>query len=231
MPSKFSFRVSPTRVGKSNSSNSITKDNWPRSGLLVSNLGMRWAIARTRWRIVLPSIMAVLCVYLMLLAKREQPTLSGLGTGWEVPANVLNCIINGPGFYFRNLNPIPTPHVINEALGYNGDRLLGVVLLWFLVGWSIERRVNHQALDLHKPIQAATLFTLSALACGVLACTGIYVACGDQLRFTGLRLSVIAKYPLRTTASMVLATSAWLLGFSVYFGRRAFVAAKKSRTR
>ena len=193
------------------------------------------ALARTRWRIVLPSIMTVLSVYLMLLAKREQPTISGLGTGWEVPANVLNCVINGPGFAFGRIIPIPTPHAVNEALGYNGDRLLGVVLFWSLLGWSIERRINNQTLDLHQPIRSAILFALIALACGVLVFGGIsyvicpspHLACRDQLGLAGVTLTVTAKYPLRTTTTRVLSTSAWLLGFCLYFARRAFLATRR----
>ena len=47
-------------------------------------------IAVKRWRILLPVLMTALSVYLMLLAKEQQPLLWKMGTGWEVPARVLN---------------------------------------------------------------------------------------------------------------------------------------------
>jgi hypothetical protein len=181
--------------------------------------------------------MAVLCVYLMLLAKRQQPTLSSLGTGWEAPANVVNSIINGPGFYFGRLIPIPTPHRLNEALGYNGDRLLGVVLFWFLIGLAIERRLNRQGLDASRPIRAAVLFAFAALICGLFAYGGVayvfcpspYMTCRDQgSRMFWTVLNIIAEYPLRTYASSVLSVTVWLLGFCVYFSKRSFAAFRRS---
>jgi hypothetical protein len=214
---------------------SITEDSYPHLPRLVSNLGVR-AIAQIRWRIVLPSIMAFLSAYLMLLAKRQRPTLLGLGKGWEVPGNVVNSIINGPGFYFGRLIPIPVPHVLNEALSYNGDRLLGVVLFWFLIGLSIERHVRRQALDSHHPKGAAALFALASLICGVFTWGGIaYVfcpspnlSCWEQANSAPTVLSLVARYPLRLQHTMVLSASLWLLFFCGYFAKRAFAATRKT---
>ena len=44
---------------------------------------------------------------------------------------------------------------------------MGIAAFWFLVGLSIERRRNKQALGQHHPILAGVLFTVAALVCGL----------------------------------------------------------------
>lgn len=213
-----------------------TKSNWtmrnpPMEAILHT-------IAVKRWRILLPVLMTALSVYLMLLAKEQQHLLWKMGTGWEVPARVLNSVVNGPGFFFGGLIPAPIPHALNERLNYDGDRLLAIALFWFLIGLSIDRRINKQALDSHHPLFAAILFTCAALVCCVfgfgfmthLFCPGgsDFSSCWDQGRNTiWLVLKIIVRHPLRTWAAMDLMASVWLLTFCIYFGARAFVAAKR----
>ena len=195
-------------------------------------------IAVKRWRILLPVLMTALSVYLMLLAKEQQHLLWKMGTGWEVPARVLNSLVNGPGFFFGGLIPAPIPHALNERLNYDGDRLLAIALFWFLIGLSIDRRINKQALDSHHPLFAAILFTCAALRSlrvwlwvydpPLLSRRLGFFLLLDQGRNTiWLVLKIIVRHPLRTWAAMDLMASVWLLTFCIYFGKRAFVAAKR----
>lgn len=182
-------------------------------------------------------MMTILSALLMVLAKRQQSTSQNLGMGWEVPARMINSLVNGPGFYFGRLIYIPTPNAVNENLSYDADRLLGVALFWFLIGLSIERRRNKQALDRQHPIHAAILFAVASLLCGGLGFAGIAhvfcpspnMACWDQSsRMVWPVLSAIAKYPLRTQSTMELCVVAWLLAFCAYFAGRALSAARRS---
>jgi len=193
-----------------------------------------------RWRILLPLIMTLLSAYLMVLAKRQQPTLRKSGTGWEVPARVLNAMINGPGFYFGRFIFIPLPHAVNESLSDDGERMFGIAIFWFVIGLSIDRRVSKRALDLQQPTRAALLFAFAALICGVFAYGGItYVFCPSPnmtcweqgSKMFGTVVSVVAKYPLRTSASMALSVAGWLLVLSAYFVKRAFTALRRSKLR
>jgi hypothetical protein len=190
---------------------------------------------RARWRIVLPVIMATLSVSLMILTKLQQPTLSGRGTGWEVPPRVMNSVINGPSFYFGRWIPVPVPHALNSAFGYDGDRLLGIVLFWFFIGLCIERHRNKKALDTRYPTRAGVLFAFAALCFGAMSfggfsyvfCPSPNLSCSEQVQNAGVVLTVALKYPLRTTATMVMSTTVWSLGFCLYFIRRAFAAFRK----
>jgi hypothetical protein len=120
-----------------------------------------------RWTVMLPILMSALSVFLMLLAKRQQLMLFKMGTGWEVPARLVNGLINGPGFFLGRLIPIPIPDAVNRSLNYDADRLSGILVFWFLIGLTIDRRRNKRALDLKRPMQAGILFTFAALVCGV----------------------------------------------------------------
>jgi hypothetical protein len=84
--------------------------------------------------------MSVLSTLLMLLATKQLPTLRGMGTGWAVPAATINSLINGPGYYMTAPIPIPIPHAVNERLSFEGSRLLGIAVFWFLIGLSIDRK-------------------------------------------------------------------------------------------
>jgi hypothetical protein len=178
-------------------------------------------IATLRWRFLLPILMVALSASLMVLAEKQQPTLRGMGTGWEVPARVINSFVNGPGFYLGVLIPTPIPESLDRSLNYDANRLVGIAAFWFLVGLSIERRRNKQALSQHHPILAGVLFTVAALVCGL---AGIGVGRDPNLMWT-----VVSKYPLRTWASMILSQELWLLGLSAYFVRRALIALRRSR--
>jgi hypothetical protein len=182
-------------------------------------------------------MMTVLSAFLMLLAKQQQHMLWNLGTGYEVPARVVDSLVNGPGFYFGRLIPMPIPDAMNERLGYDGDRILGIAFFWFLIGLSVERRMNKQALDSHHPGRAAFLFTVGALICGVVGlggfayvfCPGPNMSCWEQgMRMAVLQLRLVAEYPLHSSITMQLSVAVWLLAFCAYFARRAFNAVRRS---
>jgi hypothetical protein len=175
-----------------------------------------------RWSFLLPILMVALSASLMVLAEKQQPTLRGMGTGWEVPARVINALVNGPSFYLSARLPTRIPNSLNRSLNYEANRLLGIAAFWFLVGLSIERRKNKQALGQHHPILAGVLFTLAALVCGW---AGIGVG-----RNPNLIWAVVSKYPLRTWATMILSQELWLLGLSAYFARGALIAFRRRLT-
>jgi hypothetical protein len=187
-----------------------------------------------RWGALLPGLMSLLSASLMIVARNQQPMLRGMGMGWEVPARVVNSLINGPGFWIGRLVPIPIPYAVNGFLSFDGDRIPGIAAFWFLVGLSIDRRRNKQALDRQHPIHACALFTSASLVCGEFGflgfahvfCPSTNLACWDQgSRVVWIVLRVVAKYPLTTWYTMHLSLSVWLLAFCAYFARRAFVAA------
>ena len=149
--------------------------------------------------------------------------LRGMGTGWEVPARVVNAFLNGPGFYLGRLVPIPIPDTLNRNLSYDADRLPGIAVFWFLIGLSIDRRKDKRALDRQHPIGAGVLFTFAMLTSGFFG-FGLGFAKFFDLTFW----KVIAVYPLRSSDSMALELVLWLLVFFVYFAKRAFVAARRS---
>ena len=180
---------------------------------------------RMRWRVLLPVAMLALSASLMVLAEKQQPMLRGMGTGWETPARVINSLINGPGFYVGGLIRLPIPYPYGW-LNYDGDRILGIALFWFLIGLSIDRRANKQALDQRHPIRAGVLFTFAALVCGFFGVGLGIVAFRDP---TFWRL--VAEYPLRTEHTMELGFVVWLLVFCCYFAKRAFIAASRSLQR
>lgn len=192
-----------------------------------------------RWKILLPIVMTLLSICLMLLAGRQQHHLSKLGTGWEPPARVVNSIINGPGFYFGRHLFIPAPNSVNAVLGHDGDRLPGVVLMWFLIGLTIDRRLRKRAPETLHPFAAVAFFAVSALVCAMLAFGGMgYVFCPspnqpclDQLTTTGtIAGGILVKHPLQTVYTMSLATSIWLFVFSYYFAKKTIRVVSQFRS-
>jgi hypothetical protein len=103
--------------------------------------------------------MSVFSTLLMLLAAKQQPMLWQMGTGWETPSTVINSLINGPGYYLTAPIPIPIPHALDERLRYDGSRLLGIAVFWFLIGFSIDRRRGGQSLGQQHPIPIGVWFT------------------------------------------------------------------------
>lgn len=177
---------------------------------------------RVRWRVVLPIVMLIVSTVLMLLAKKQQPMLRKMGTGWEVPARILNCAINGPGFGFSAFIPAPMPRSMNSYLDYDGGRLLGIVLFWFLIGWSLDRRGTGQSLGQKHPIPAGILFTLGALACRVFGIGLGVVEFRDPVFWR-----LVATFPLRSSESMTLVLVLWSLALCGYFCRRTFTSARQ----
>jgi len=157
----------------------------------------------------------------MLLAAKQQPMLWQMGTGWETPSTVINSLINGPGYYLTA--PIPIPHTLDERLRYDGSRLLGIAVFWFLIGFSIDRRRGGQSLGQQHPIPIGVWFTFCALVCGAFG-IGLGIVEFRDATFWVL----VAKYPLRSTDSMALGFVICLLIFCGYFARRAFIAARQS---
>ena len=171
----------------------------------------------------LPILMFVLSWLLVLLAAKQLPTLRGMGTGWVVPATTINALINGPGYYLIGWIPIPVPHALNERLGYEGGRLFGIAVFWFLIGLSIDRRRGGQRLGRQHPILIGVWFTFCALICGVFG-IGLGLA---EFRYA-IFWRLLARYPLRSQSLITLGFVVWLLGLCGYFCRRVFIAARQS---
>lgn len=68
--------------------------------------------------------MLIVSMLLMLLAKKQRPMLRKMGTGWEVPARILNFAISGPGFGLSAFIRAPMPRSMDRPLDYDrgGDR-------------------------------------------------------------------------------------------------------------
>jgi hypothetical protein len=180
------------------------------------------AARKVLWRVLLAIVMSVLSAFLMVLARRQRPMQAGMG--WDVPARVINSLINGPGFFLGAFMPA-MPDILNRTLSYDANRLLGIAFFWFSMGLSIDRRRNKQAIDLRQPISAGVMFTFLALVCGLLGFGGI-----AEFRHR-VPWEFIAEYPLRTWDTMNLGFEVWTLLFFVYFARRAFIATRRSLTK
>jgi hypothetical protein len=163
----------------------------------------------------------------MVVAKKQQPMLSKMGTGWEVPARVVNSLINGPGFWVGRLIPIPIPYAVNGFLSFDGDRILGIAAFWFLIGLSIDRRRSQRFLDQQHPVLTGTLFIFAALV------LGSFGVAGDIILFRDPKLEwrILTNYPLRTWDTMNFGLFVWCVILSLYFARRAFIAAKRKLTK
>lgn len=184
------------------------------------------AIARVRWRILLPVLMLALSSFLMVLEKIRQPMIAGWGTGWEAPARVVNSLINGPGFYLSAHVPLPIPDTLLRSLNYDADRLLGIGFFWFLIGLSVDRRRSKYAIDQRHPISAGVMFMIAALFCAFFGVGGLIMSIRDPFMWR-----VITWHPFQTSETMRLGLELWLLIFSVYFARRAFIAVRRSLAR
>jgi hypothetical protein len=183
--------------------------------------------AAARWRILLPASMSVLAVLLMVLAKRQEPMIWKMGSGWEVPARVINSLINGPGFYLTAHVPLPIPGVLDSKINYDGGRLLGIIAFWFLIGLSIDRRGSNQAIDRQHPICAGVMFTSGALFCGLLGGGLAWVIILNHGLPRWVLWEILVEHPLRTSATVEIGLAVWLLFFSIYFAKRAFIAARR----
>jgi hypothetical protein len=112
---------------------------------------------------------------------------------------------------------------VNERLSYDGSRLLGIAVFWFLIGLSIDRKRSGLRLGQQHPIPIGVWFTFCALLCGVFG-VGFGFA---EFRDAAFSL-LLARYPLRSQSLMTLGFVVWLLGLCGYFCRRAFIAARQS---
>jgi hypothetical protein len=178
-------------------------------------------MSRVRWSVVLPIVMLVVSTLLMVLATKQAPMLQKMGTGWEVPARVLNGIVNGPGFYLTWF--LRVPRSLDRDLDYDGNRLLGIVLFWFCIGQSLDGRGSTQSLGRRHPIPIGVLSTFGALVCGFFG-----IGLGVTKFGEAISWKVIATWPLRSSDSMALALVVWLLVLCGYFCRRAFILAQQS---
>lgn len=149
-----------------------------------------------------------------------------MGTGWEVPARVINSLINGPGFYLGALIRLPTPYALNGWLSYDVDRLLGIAAFWFLFGLSIDRRKSQRTLDRQRPVLAFVLFALTTSVLGFFGVAGYVI----RFRDPKLEWRILTNYPLRTSETMDVGVLLWCVILSVYFARRAFIAARRRPT-
>ena len=142
-----------------------------------------------------------------------------------MPARIINSLVNGPGFYLSGLIPL-IPAALNKRLSHDADRLLGIAVFWFLIGLSIDRRGARQTLDRRHAIRAGVLFTFASLVCGVFGVAGVV----DTFRWNYVVWKVVAQYPFSSSDTIYLGFLAWLLVFSAYFARKAFIAARTSLT-
>lgn len=99
---------------------------------------------------------------------------------------------------------------------------MGIVLFWFLIGLSMDRRRNGVSLGQRHPIPVGVLFTFGALICGFFGIVLGIAKFGEAISW-----KVVATWPLRSSDSMALALVIWLLALCGYFCRRAFILAQQ----
>jgi hypothetical protein len=172
---------------------------------------------RVRWKVILPIVMTAASVFLLALADRQR---GGDGMGWSPPAAVIAQWLNGPGFAFTFF--VRAPHAIEELLGYDTGRLLGIALFWFLIGRMLDR----PRLPERNPRTAAALYAVGSIVCGVLVFGWTYA----QWRLgLGLAFYLNRVVLLHSMTGGQIGLALWLVGFTFYFAYRTFRAAKQLR--
>ena len=184
-----------------------------------------WSISvlPIRWRIAFPALMAVPSTLLMIRSATEEPMLREMGTGFEVPATIINSVINGPGYYLSALLRLPIPDWLNEHLRYEACRLPAIIAFWFLAGLATDRHKAGKILGGQHSIPVGIPFMFAAFCCAVFG-----IGLGVVEFRNAVSWWVLAEYPLRSASSMALGFVVWLLAFSCYFLRRTLIAARQS---
>jgi hypothetical protein len=173
---------------------------------------------KVRVRVVLPIVMVVLSATLMMFPRYQHWRIARSGTGSIEPAGNINYIINGPGVHLQLA--ISLPDRFSAILSYKDNRLVGVALLWFLIGRAIDRRRQGKDLSKSRPRLAALMFGLLAVLSGWWFLAGLHYLRGyvDFLWRIGFAAGMYSD-AVAHTALMI-----WMLFLTLYFMKRLGVA-------
>ena len=192
-------------------------------------------IRQVSWRYVLPLIMVITSAYLMVLATSQEWTISGWGMGWNVPARNLNTVLNAPVWFINSFfNPhLRFPEPIAEWLDGDGPRLPWIALFWFLLGLTLDRRLEGKRLVDSSPFCATLLFLVGAVA-SFAALT--WLIHGIDIWPTIPRVQQLVQlygwHPLwRSGLWGVWSLTVWLLAFFLYFTWKWIDAARHPRSK
>lgn len=180
---------------------------------------MRLSLTQVRWRLVLPITMFYTSAWLLVLAGAQHWVWRGSDSPGTVPAETINFLLNGPGFLFPF--PLPVWGEVREFIAITGaNRLVGVLLFWYLVGRSIDNRGAKKRFTRRR--LAVIGFAILSVLCGSLA--GLIFDYFFRFQILTWR-EVNKSYLLYSREVMVLGAGIWLLGFCIYFARKTWLAA------
>jgi hypothetical protein len=174
--------------------------------------------SRLPWRWLLPLIMCAITLGLFQVASRQEaefwkahPKFTDTPQELQQPADFLVKVLDGPGYY------------LTGWFGGEAGRLLGVAILWFWLGWGLDRRLR----GLRRPVirsawaravayllllSLAFLFTLAASLQVQMHGPPFDPGTWKWVRFMGLRASIVGDY----------VAVGWGAIYIVYFGRKCW---------
>jgi len=174
--------------------------------------------SRLPWRWLLPLIMCAITFGLSRVALRQEaefwrahPGFTDTPQELEQPADFLAKILDGPGYYLAGWSDGET------------GRLLGVAILWFWLGWGLDRRLRGlRQTVIRSPVARAVVYLLllSLASVFTLAAFSEVHMHGPPfdpwtwkwVRLMGLRASILGAY----------VAFVWGAIYVVYFGRKCW---------
>lgn len=186
----------------------------------------------SRWALWLPILSAVVTTLLLVLAPLQDEAFYHANSGSRgyvayhyAPAWTIATTANGPFFLLGGLFGV----VFGQSFEPFG-RVLAVVVFWFFVGWTIDRRsrggtppvITSPKLNVFVQLVlfgASLLALLSTLVFSSTKLSFDFMNLGTSLRLWGIRSPVFAA------GGMML----WSVALTVFFARRVVLAARLLR--
>ena len=176
----------------------------------------------------MPITMTLVSISLMLLAYEKQRWMwLGSDSPGPTPATVLAFIANGPAFAHLPYLDKLIPETLYRLSGYQGERLFGIALMWYLIGRAIDRKRQGKNLSVTHPRVALALFG-SLLALSLFMLIVLWAPLTSDFQ---VEVRVLKNLPMTSRESIYVAVGMWMTGFSAYFLKRSLEAVKAVRQR
>lgn len=169
--------------------------------------------------------MVAISFTLMVIANKQQWSgmHAGWGMGWDVPARTANALLNGPGFAFA-------PGFLASSypwVEYDGHRLISIGLLWFMVGFVLDRRgtIKFHQQNVHL---ARASFTTAAVIGG--GWTGMAIYAITQNVNIPAYWKLLFTHPQAREHFLCMSwvgsvgLTLWVCGLALYFSVKAWAA-------
>jgi hypothetical protein len=169
-------------------------------------------------------------INLMMLSARIH--LRGRGMSYADPAQVVNGLINGPAFF--SYVDLGLPDYVRGEMDGQENHLVGIALMWFLIGLAFDRRRAGLNLSKTNPKVAIMIFSMSTALLGLRFFAGAVPTSLQYWRYHleqywSYRWWVLSNYPFHSQMTMYLAAQIWALVLCIYFVKKVSVARKNLR--